>query len=175
MEVILVRHTTPKIKKGICYGQSDIEVSNTFNKEALVIKENLPVNSNEFIIYSSPLQRCKKLATTLFSTEIKFDNRLKELNFGDWELKKWNEINTTELNFWMENFVSVKTKNGESYQDLHKRTINFINEKKQQHQSIILVTHAGVIRSIWAYANNIPLNKSFDLKLNYGAVLKLSI
>ena len=27
MEIYLVRHTTPNIKKGICYGQTDIDIN----------------------------------------------------------------------------------------------------------------------------------------------------
>lgn len=174
MEIILIRHTTPKIDKGICYGQADIDVTSTFNEEVLAIKEQLPKNLNEFNVYSSPLLRCKKLAETLFS-KITYDNRLKELDFGDWELKKWNDINQNELAIWMNNFVTQKTTNGESYIDLHTRTTNFINNIKSKNAPTILVTHAGVIRSIWAHATNTNLKNSFDLKLSYGAVIKITI
>lgn len=174
MEIILIRHTSPDIEKGICYGQSNIGLKTTFKKEALEVKKKLPACLSDFKVYSSPLERCKKLAEFLF-TKIIFDNRLKELNFGDWELKKWNDISKPELNFWMENFVYAKTKNGESYQGLHKRTNEFITEIKKQQTPTVLVTHAGVIRSIWANTNNISLKKSFNLKLDYGAVLKIKI
>ena len=34
MEIYLVRHTTPDVAKGICYGQADIDVTATFLAEA---------------------------------------------------------------------------------------------------------------------------------------------
>lgn len=171
MEVILVRHTTPDIAKGICYGQADIDVTTTFEEEVSSILKKVPVNDTNVTYYSSPLQRCKLLAEKLSSTVI-FDNRLKELDFGDWELQKWNDIDKKELDIWMNDFVKTPAKNGESYIDLHNRTTNFLTELKAKNfQKVVLVTHAGVMRSLWAYMNEIPLEKSFELKLNYGDTL----
>ncbi len=174
MEIILVRHTTPDIAKGICYGQSDIPVTDTFHKELEQIKTAL-ANYKFDAIYSSPLIRCKHLAESL-GTTIMFDDRLLELNFGDWELKNWNDIPKEDLDYWMENFVTIPATNGESYQDLQQRTTRFLNEIAQlNHKTVLIVTHAGVIRSLWAYNSETPLENSFDLKLSYGEILKLTI
>ena len=171
MEIILVRHTTPNIAKGICYGQADIDVTTTFEEEVSTILKKVPVNDTDITYYSSPLQRCKLLAEKLSSTII-FDDRLKELDFGDWELLKWNAIDKKELDIWMKDFVKTPAKNGESYVDLHNRTTDFLTELKTKNlQKVVLVTHAGVMRSLWAYTNNIPLEKTFELKLNYGDIL----
>ena len=76
----------------------------------------------------------------------------------------------------MKDFVHVKTTNGESYIELQTRTVQFINEIKQlDAERIVVITHAGVIRSLWANYENIPLDKSFDLKLNYGHIIKLTL
>lgn len=175
MEVILVRHTTPDIAKGICYGQADIKVATTFEEEVSNILKKVPVNDPEVTYYSSPLQRCKLLAKKL-SANVIFDNRLKELDFGDWELQKWNDIDKKELDIWMNDFVKTPAKNGESYIDLHNRTTDFLTElTTKNHQKVVLVTHAGVMRSLWAYMNEIPLEKSFELKLNYGDTLTLHL
>ena len=37
MEIYLIRHTTPKIEKGICYGQADLNVADSFEEEINVI------------------------------------------------------------------------------------------------------------------------------------------
>lgn len=175
MEIILVRHTTPDIEKGICYGQADIGVANTFLKELQPILKEVPVNNTETIYYSSPLQRCKLLAEQLSETII-YDDRLKELDFGDWELKKWNDINKQELDIWMNDFVNIAATNGESYIDLHTRTVQFLKElKKLNKERIVIVTHAGVIRSLWSYINKGSLENSFDLKLNYGHIIKFTL
>lgn len=175
MEIILVRHTTPDIEKGICYGQANIGVTNTFNDEIKPILKEIPVNDIETLYYSSPLQRCKLLAEKLSDTII-FDDRLKELNFGDWELQKWDDINKPELDVWMNDFVNVTVTNGESYIDLHTRTVQFLNELKAlKKERVVIVTHAGVIRSLWSYINKSALENSFDLKLNYGHIIKFTL
>ena len=33
MLIHLIRHTTPDIETGICYGQTDLDVSDSFEKE----------------------------------------------------------------------------------------------------------------------------------------------
>ncbi len=173
MEIIIVRHTTPNIEKGVCYGQADIDVTATFSEELQpILKELKSVDFDH--IYASPLQRCKKLAEKI-SPNITFDNRLKELDFGDWELKKWDDIPAEEINPWMENFVEIPVTNGESYVDLNNRVVDFLQEiEKLNTQHIVIVTHAGVMRCIWACYNNIPLDKTFELKLTYGQILKIS-
>lgn len=175
MEIILIRHTTPNIAKGICYGQSDIGITDSFLEEIKPIIKEIGINDDSINYYSSPLKRCAILAEKL-AKKITFDNRLKELNFGDWELNKWDDINRDDLDVWMNDFVNVSTKNGESYVDLQQRTISFLKEIRQNKtKKSVIVTHAGVIRSIWSYINNIPLEKSFDLKLTYGAIIKLKL
>ena len=174
MEIILIRHTTPKIAKGICYGHADLDVTDTFLEEIKPIIKKVPVNNDEIVYYSSPLKRCKKLAKK-FSNNIIFDDRLKELDFGDWELHNWNDINKKELDYWMNNFVKVTATNGESYLDLHARTTDFLLEiTKQKHKKVVIITHAGVIRSLYSFIKKTSLEKSFDLKLQYGQVLEIN-
>ena len=49
MEIYLVRHTTPAIKKGVCYGQTDVDLnSDTFESELREIKNKLPSNIDRF-------------------------------------------------------------------------------------------------------------------------------
>ena len=92
MNLFAIRHTSVAVEPGICYGQTDVPVADSF----IVEKEKLAAQlyNVEFDkIYSSPLSRCKLLAENLFQKEqIVFDERLKELNFGDWELKTWDAI-----------------------------------------------------------------------------------
>ena len=97
MEIYLVRHTTPNIEKGICYGQTDLDIAETFEDEAEKVITNLN-NLKGAKVYSSPLIRCKKLAKKI-NTQVTEDERLKEINFGDWELIKWDDINRDDLDF----------------------------------------------------------------------------
>jgi len=173
MEIYLIRHTTPKIDKGICYGQSDIDVQKSFEDEVDAIKKNIPTSIEDVAVYSSPLIRCKKLAQC-FSNEITFDKRLMEVNFGDWELQPWGAINEDELNTWMADFVTIAPPNGESYVQLSERVNTafdtIINDSENDK---IIVAHGGVIRAIVANIKQIDLKDSFNIKIPYSHVVKL--
>ena len=174
MEIYLVRHTTPLIEKGICYGQTDLDTTDEFDKESKIILDKIPLSNNS-MVYSSPLKRCTKLAA-LFSKNFITDNRILELNFGDWELKKWNDIPSEEIDPWMKNFVHETVPNGESYIDLNTRVSQFYDALlKTKQEQIIVVTHGGVIRSLLAQLTRTPLEKSFDIKVIYGQISKITI
>lgn len=169
MEVYLIRHTAVAIPKGVCYGQSDIDLADSFTDEFKVIQSKLKDISFD-AVYSSSLSRCKLLASKIAS-DFQVDDRLMELNFGDWELQSWDEIPSSQSDAWMEDFVNVKTPNGESYIELQKRVLDFYDELLlKPHKSVALVTHGGVIRALFSFLRKIPLNKSFDVKVHYGDI-----
>ena len=178
MEIYLVRHTETICEKGICYGQSDVDIAVPFD---LIFDEIVSQLPSEALIFSSPLKRCVTLAKhiqnnikTIFYHE---DDRLKEMNFGDWELKNWNEIPPEQLNPWMEDFVNIQVSNGESFVELHERVGDFLLNtipKNIQHP-IVIVAHAGIIRSILCHQTSLPLKKAFQNKVDFGQVIKIEL
>ena len=174
MDIYIIRHTTPDIAKGICYGQTNLELTDDFQTESDAILSKLPKNKTP-IVYSSPLKRCTQLAARIASS-YSTDKRLLELNFGTWELKNWNDIPKNEMTPWMENFVHEKVPMGESYTELATRVAHFFEEiSNTNHEQIIIVTHGGVQRALLAQLTNTPLKKSFDIKIAYGQISKVSI
>src|SRR2546430_1356701 len=118
MSIYLIRHTTPDIEKGICYGQSDIGVTDSFQAEAALIKSvlNEPVEQ----VYCSPLVRCHKLATHLFPAHtIALEPYLMEIHCGEWEMKHWDHFPPEIIDPWMKDFVNVCIPGGESYVQLY--------------------------------------------------------
>ncbi|HJS00791.1 MAG TPA: alpha-ribazole phosphatase [Flavobacterium sp.] len=173
MEVYLVRHTETVCEKGICYGQSDVKLKEDWQQQFESIKKQIPVDSK---VYSSPLSRCTILANYLAS-EVITDPRLMEMNFGDWEMKKWDAIPEADFTPWMIDFVNVAVPNGESFVDLHQRVTDFWSTiiSENNSKSITIVTHAGVIRSILCLTSNLALKDAFNNKVDFGDVIKLKL
>lgn len=173
MEIYLIRHTTPDIPKGICYGQSDLGVAETFETELASIIPFLPENIQN--VYSSPLIRCSKLAMALFPEHvIQLKKEFVELNFGFWEMQRWDDIPQIEIQPWMEDFVNVQVPGGESYLQLHERVIQSFKWVTNQANSTAIIAHGGVLRSILSYVTNTPLKESFDVfSFQYCCVIKL--
>jgi alpha-ribazole phosphatase len=175
----LIRHTRPKFEDGTCYGQSDLAVENTFEQELPLIRSKIKDLCFD-AVFSSPLSRCLVLAKSLCpeGMDVICDNRLKELNFGRWELKKWDDISHSEYSRkWFDNFVDVACPGGESFRELMERTKSFIDNIKQNKAvgSPLIITHAGVIRAFHVVVNGISANKSFDIKTDYGQLITLSL
>jgi len=175
MVVYLVRHTTPDVDKGVCYGQSNLDVTETFEAEAKEVKRCLlSLGCSESVTFiSSPLQRCFKLAESLTAQKIQTDDRLREMNFGDWELQRWDDIDEVKLRHWTDDFVRVPCPNGESYQIFYERVVDFLEAlKRSGEKEVVIVTHGGVIRSALTYLGQTTLETSFEVTVNYGDVFR---
>lgn len=174
MEIYLIRHTTPDIQKGTCYGQADLDLVASFHEEASCIRQHLPDNIE--MVYSSPLKRCRQLAHNLFpGHSIQFDDRIKEIDCGAWELKPWDTIDQAALKSWMSDFVNVVIPGGESYTDLYLRTTSFFRELPLEYKRVAIVSHGGVLRSLLSFISNVALQESFDVfKLFYGCVIRVN-
>ncbi|MSR17002.1 MAG: alpha-ribazole phosphatase [Methylococcaceae bacterium] len=174
MDIYLIRHTKTIAQTGLCYGQTDLDVGEDFLFQAALIKQKLPEFENAFLIYSSPLQRCEKLAK-YFSTEVLIDKRLRELNFGDWENVFFNDVPAKLLKNWTDDFVTVSPPNGESFEALFHRVDCFWQDllAKNDGNPIVIFTHAGVIRAMLANVLNLPLERAFQFSVDYGSVHKL--
>lgn len=174
MELYLIRHTTPDIPDGICYGQTDIGLVDSFVHELKTLQSKLPAGYERFQIYSSPLKRCSKLSARLSGDNAITDQRLMELDFGDWEGQKWDDINEEELSKWMQDFVEVECPGGESYRQLYHRVIEWRKQvDKSEQKKVLVVAHAGVIRCLLSHTLGLPLENSFRLQIDYGSISKI--
>jgi alpha-ribazole phosphatase len=173
MSIYLIRHTTPLIEKGLCYGQLDIDVTGSFEEEAEQIQHALPDDIGQ--VYSSPLVRCHKLASYLFpSHTINLEPDLMELACGEWEGVHWDAIPAEVIDPWMKDFVNVCIPGGESYIQMHSRVTQCFNRIIEGPKPVAIVTHGGVIRSILAHITQTPLVDSFGaFKISYGCVMQL--
>jgi alpha-ribazole phosphatase len=176
-DIYLIRHTTPAVGKGICYGQTDLDVTESFMDEAAIIRQHLP--SFFSWVHSSPLRRCAQLAEYLFPEHaVKLHPALMEIHCGEWEMRSWDEIPKEEVDPWMKDFVQIRIPGGESYEDLHRRvTKTFMDIRDDaggNKAPVAIVAHGGVIRSILSHITGTALIDSFKaFSLHYGCVIRV--
>lgn len=174
MHIHLIRHTQPDIATNICYGQSDIPLATSFEAEKQAILQQL--NHHYDAVFSSPLVRCIQLAEAISTPIYQIDKRLLEMDFGIWELKPWHQIHSAQFEEWLADFVYIQAEQGESFIQLYQRVVDFVNDlTTQDYQSIAIVTHAGVIRAIWAWILEIPLQNMFRLQVRYGDICTVQL
>ena len=142
----LIRHPQVQIQAGICYGQLDVPSDFSCNAiQAQLLATTLPLG---LTIYYSPLQRCHHLAIALVALRndlhIKLDPNLREMDFGEWEGKPWDEIPQNEIAAWTDNFLHYPAGGGESVSAFMTR----VNRSYQKFShTCAWITHAGVIRA----------------------------
>ncbi len=175
----LLRHTSIKVATGVCYGQSEVELSETYEQERDAVKTLLSAVLFHKI-YTSPLKRCRILAgdINVNRTEVVIDNRLMELDFGKWEMKRWDDIYKTEYSKqWFADYVNVACPEGESYSDLLARVSGFIESLEQECNScnFLVVTHGGVIKAFRSMVLGITPQKAFESSIGFGQVTVLDI
>ncbi|HKZ42139.1 MAG TPA: alpha-ribazole phosphatase [Candidatus Hodarchaeales archaeon] len=174
MEIFLIRHSRPDIESGICYGQSDVLLSKEFAEEFGWLHSHFPRVLDA--VFTSPLSRCAVLAERIRAGEYFEDKRLLELNFGLWELKRWNEIDQIALDKWMKDYVNYQIPGGESFTSLHRRTNHFFDELiSSNFRSVAIVTHAGVIRSLLVRVLDVPLANAFRIAVDYASLSKVIV
>lgn len=174
MKLTLIRHTRVNIPPGMIYGQTDVPLASTFDQEAKSIINQLTLEFDA--VYSSPLSRCQLLAKKI-ALEVTPDDRLKELNFGNWEGKFWDEISQTpEAQKWFDNYMEMPCPKGESYFDmLHRIQLFYSGIIHAGHKNICIITHGGSIRAFISIIEELNPQKAFDRKIEFGEIIRYKI
>ncbi|MCY7370116.1 MAG: histidine phosphatase family protein [Polaromonas sp.] len=144
----LARHAQPLVESGVCYGQLDIPAdAQATATSARALAVALPPGIR---IVCSPLQRCELLTQTLCGLRAdltyKLDSRLMEMNFGNWEGRRWSGIGQPAIDAWVADFTHHRPGGGESVSALLRRVAG-IWEEARAGERTLWITHAGVIRA----------------------------
>lgn len=176
MQIYFLRHTKVDVAPGLCYGQTDVKLAPSFPAEKEVIRQSLAGIIFDKV-FSSPMLRCRHLAEAIAGRmNVQVDPRLMELNFGEWEGRHWDEISRDPYSGrWFKDFVRMPCPEGESYSQLLNRSADFIDQLKgcKSDAKVLVVTHGGVMRSIFSLVTGLAPERAFDLKMDYGAMLNL--
>lgn len=176
MKLVFIRHTSVDLPRGICYGNSDVALASTFSQEARAVKDNLKQYTFD-ITYCSPLSRCVRLAEFCGYPDAIKDSRLKEINFGDWEMKSYDEITGPELQEWFADYINVAPPGGESVVDQRKRLQNFVEEIKNTHPESTagVFTHGGIIINALVVYGGKSYGNLYDSVPPYGSIIEIEV
>ena len=175
MEVIMIRHTSVDISPGTCYGQSDVPVRDTFPQEAEQTKRNLKSYEPFDAVYCSPLTRTRMLAEYCGYPEPIFDDRIKEINFGDWEMQPPEKIYppTSE---WLENHMNIPTPNGEDFPVFYRRVAGFLDElRTKDFRRVAVFAHGGVLLCAGLYVGMFGEKEAWNNLVGFGGIQRIEL
>ncbi len=170
MELFLIRHPEPDVPEGTCYGRSDIGLAGDAAVSAARLRGILPAGIS---VYTSPLRRCRSVAEQL-SPAPAIDARLVEMHFGEWEMRRWDEIEKAAFDAWMADILHFVPPGGESAAQMLARTLAFLEElRASEAPAAAIVTHGGVLRVLFAHWLEVPPRRWPRLTFEFGAVSKV--
>jgi broad specificity phosphatase PhoE len=179
MKLYLVRHGEAEGSAGRAVGQLDLPLSDlgTRNIEALAASWQGPTPVR---LFASDLRRATDSARILAARlgfEPVIDARLREVSFGDWEGRAWDEVYESDrqrYDAWTEHWWDVAPPGGESFADLARRTLAWFRDLEKG-EDVITVAHGGSIRALLVELLAIPRERAFDLQLSPARVSAVEV
>jgi alpha-ribazole phosphatase len=156
MKLWLVRHAPVLLAPGSCYGALDVPADDAATRaSALALAERLPQGLR---VSSSPLQRCEQLTQALYGLRpdltVESDARLREMDFGNWEGRRWDAIAQSEFDAWTADFAGHAVGgHGETVRSVMARVSQAFDELGAA--DTVWITHAGIIRAAQLLARGI--------------------
>ena len=174
--ILLVRHAHSAMTGRFC-GHIDAALSEAGTSqlsEVAQFLERFPVAK----VYTSDLKRAYDTAAAIAaprSLPLLPRTGLREISFGDWEGRSWDEIEAAapqQAALWLREYPHRPAPGGESLAQFQARIesemTTILNESIEE--SVAVVTHAGVIRVIVAKALGIDACSMHKIEIACGGV-----
>jgi len=182
-KLILIRHAdTGSYYRGRLVGATDVDADKNGLNDLKRLKSTLDKFSVA-TVYCSPLARARQTVERLQSLssrfkEIFFDERLREIDFGDWEMRNFQEIAKEypeKLDSWAR-YTGFEFPGGESVASFVNRISQILAEfKNMDRENIVVVTHGGVIRTIICLALGIDVRHYLLFEILAGSLTILDM
>ena len=178
-KIIFVRHgqSLANLEKRFA-GHYNIDLSELGKKQAEKTAEYIKENYKIDRVYSSDLIRAYKTGKAIaekFSLPVIVNKGMREINAGDWEGRYFDDLFQNDKNFvhWREDVGTGFCTNGETVQELYKRTYDTVCKiaEKNDGKTIVIATHATPIRVLELRASG----RGFEFMQNIPWVTNASV
>ena len=178
MDVVLIRHPAVGIEPGVCYGRSDVPLAESADGGAQAVRMHLAELSapSPEQVRTSPLTRCASVAERLaraFDVPLLGDDDWQEMDFGAWEMQRWDDIDRAALDAWAADLMHACAHGGESVARFVARVARQADALAAFDGPQWVVTHAGVIRAFASHVLRVPLDTLLSRPVPTGGVVWL--
>lgn len=178
VELTLVRHaSTPLNEAGRYQGHIDEALSERGRVEARRMGCRLAGRRFDVVV-ASDLRRCvETLSIALPDATPLLDPRFRELDFGDWNGRTWEECTASHPDLfaaWTANPVVVTPPGGESFIDFTARVTAALDDLPRR-GSILLVGHGGPIRWILARTLGLGWHQAACMGLSTCGICRMAL
>ncbi len=150
LKIWIVRHGETDLNaQKLMQGRADIPLNEKGKEQARKASEKIR-NIQFDKIFSSPL--CRALETAMILTrsdEISVDERLIELDFGKYDLKKYNRIGMKMALYYFFQQYLPAPKTVEDYESIRNRCVSFLSDLEGKgYENVLIVSHGAFVRTI---------------------------
>lgn len=178
MELVLIRHAQPHVEPGVCYGRLDLPLADPMFPcvESLAQALDRHGSGRPARIIASPARRASEtarlLAAAIGHADVEHEPRLREVDFGEWEGRRWDDLPREGLDQWAADLMHACPHGGETTGAAWARVAQWADEM-QAHADragcVWVVCHAGPMRMLAAHWLRMPLTATLDWQLGWGA------
>ncbi len=173
MTLFVVRHgRTTANASGLLLGRADPPLDDTGRLQAQQIASVLPSDAT---VIASPLQRTRQTAEAV-SSDVRFDDRLLELDYGEFDLVPVAQIPAATWDEWRRN-PSFAPPGGESLAALADRVGAFLDDiaplARQGH--VVIVTHVSPIKAAVAWALGVGVEVSWRTQVAQASITRIEV
>jgi broad specificity phosphatase PhoE len=176
-ELILARHgeTAWNVEK-IYRGRTDVNLDKVGIKQAELLGKYLS-NRELAAIYSSPLSRATDTANIIARYQkigVQIAEGIVDFDYGEWQSLPEQEVKRLYpdlLNEWHNNPHKVRMPDGESLDDVRRRTIEVVNDVLSKYQgSVVLVSHRVVNKVLICSLLGLDNSYFWNIKQDVGGI-----
>lgn len=150
MNIYITRHGQTDLNKAhLMQGRSDAPLNDTGRQQAASAAEKLKGISFD-AVYSSPLTRAVDTAvimTGIPKEQIITDSRIIEVDFGQYEMKKYTALGLRMWSFWLFPTVFPAPDSVETIAHMKKRAHSFLDDlSSKDYENVLISCHGGIMR-----------------------------
>lgn len=164
-------------------GHSDFDLSELGHKQAELAAEYIAKNFKIDVIYSSDLKRAFNTAVPTakkLGLEIIPYTPLREIFAGEWEGRTTSDLAIEyekDFGIWKNDYANSRCTGGESTAEVYRRVTATVKElaKKHDGQTVMLSTHATVVRALQAYSMGLDETRVGEIPFTHNASINIFV
>jgi broad specificity phosphatase PhoE len=175
-EIAFVRHgETERNRAGLLQGRSDASLTELGRAQAARVGALL-ARERPRRIATSPLPRAVETASIIAarcgSPPVQVDDRLVELDYGEWEGRPVADVSADDWRRWRDD-ASFAPPGGECLGDVAARIAAFCGDMARFDDTTVAVSHVSPIKAAVAWALGVPDSVAWRTRLSVASVTRV--
>jgi broad specificity phosphatase PhoE len=176
--IAFVRHgETATNRAGRLLGRADPPLTDVGAAQAAALAVAFGDGSTPVAVLASPLQRARQTAALLadaYGLEVEVDERLIEIDYGEWDERGFADVPREEMRRWRED-PSFAPPGGESLVVVHDRMSACTEEllARAGDALVIAVSHVSPIKAAVAWALGVGPEIAWRMRLDLASITRI--